>query len=62
MIKFIIDELSDEGIHLQEIRLNLCYQGYSGLWDIWVKLQFFRVLYPIIDRIIRDDLKEKGLL
>lgn len=51
---YIVEILDNEGLNLQETRLNLLNQGYEDYWYVFIK----RIINQAIHEIILDHCKE----
>lgn len=58
----IIYELDEEGINLQETRLNLIEQGYSNVWKSWLEYIFNKSIWEYQTEIAIKQLKKEGLI
>lgn len=58
----IIEELNNEGINLQETRLNLISQGYEKYWDNWIWLVWWVAIVTVQSELARESLREHGLI
>lgn len=54
----IIDELDEEGINLQETRLNFQHQGYGAVWDFYIGIILREAMNKISMEIMKEMMNE----
>jgi len=57
LASIIIEELDKEGVNLQEIKLNLKYQGYEDYWDAWLRYLINKVMNERVMEIMWENVR-----